>query len=90
MFLVACGQTDQSRINAAAATLADVRATRLLPDLPEDCRRLARSGVVDGTRLDVALLRTDAALVRQHQRTDRCADWYDQLQTGFAGSGAPQ
>lgn len=67
-------------MRAAGAASGEVRAERSLPSLPEDCRRLSRSGVQEGDRLDVAVLKADAALDRQNARTARCAGWYDQLQ----------
>jgi hypothetical protein len=61
------------------AVVVEARAEQVLPDLPADCRRQSRSGVQAGDRLDVAVLKTDAALDRQNARTLRCAEWYDQL-----------
>ncbi len=88
-FCAACGQTDSARIQAAGAAVGGARAEQVLPDLPEDCRRLSYSGVRAGDRLDVAVLKADAALARQNARTARCADWYDQLQAGLQ-QGGPQ
>ena len=83
VFLSACGQTDTARIQAAAEATGAARAEALLPDYPDDCRRLSYSGVRAGDRLDVAVLKADAALTRQNARTARCADWYDQLQAAL-------
>ena len=85
--LTACGQTDIARIQAAGEAVGKVRAEQVLPDLPEDCRRLSYSGVREGDRLDVAVLKADGALARQNARTARCADWYDQLQAGLQHDG---
>jgi len=67
--------------------VGEARAEQVLPDLPEDCRRLSYSGVRKGDRLDVAVLKADAALARQNARTMRCADWYDQLHAGLQQDG---
>lgn len=83
----ACGQTDIARIQAAGEVVGEARAEQVLPDLPEDCRRLSYSGLRKGDRLDVAVLKADAALARQNARTTRCADWYDQLQAGLQQDG---
>lgn len=87
VFLSACGQTDGARIQAAGEAVGEARAEQVLPDLPDDCRRLSYSGVRAGDRLDVAVLKTDAALARQNARTSRCADWYDQLKAGLQHDG---
>ena len=73
----ACAQTDAARIQQAAKAVADVRAAQIWPKYPDECRRISRSGIVEGDRLDVAVLKLDAALARQNARTRRCADWYD-------------
>lgn len=83
VFLSACGQTDIARIQAAGEAVGEARAEQVLPDRPEDCARLSYSGVRAGDRLDVAVLKTDAALARQNARTARCAEWYDQIQAGL-------
>ncbi len=77
--LAGCAGTDH-----AAEIKGQLEATRILPDLPGHCRRLIRSGVRAGERLDIALLKTDAALAQQHKHTRLCADWYDDLRSGFA------
>ena len=84
IFLTACAGIDD-RLYAAATAQGEIEATKQLPDLPPDCRQISRSGVRRGDRLDTALLKTDAALARQNDRTGRCADWYDEIQAGFAG-----
>jgi hypothetical protein len=75
--LSACGPNDLSRIEASAQSIGQARAAAVWPDLPPDCRRTARHGIQPGDRLDVAVLKADAALSRQNARTLRCADWYD-------------
>lgn len=82
IFMAGCGETDQ-RLGRVAKAQGVLEATRELPDQPADCRRIVRSGVRSGDRLDTALLKTDAALSRHHQITRFCADWYDALQDGF-------
>lgn len=83
--LTACATVDP--LNDAARQEADagqvagaVDAVTQLPDQPSDCLRTERSGVADGDRLDVALLKTDQALGRANSRTRRCAQWYRDLQ----------
>lgn len=87
IFCAACAEDDAARLRAAGQAVGETRAEKALPDLPEDCRRRSYSGVGQGDRLDVALLKTDAALTRQNARTRRCADWYDDLQEGFRQDG---
>ncbi|MEP3892493.1 MAG: hypothetical protein ABJN52_00640 [Litorimonas sp.] len=77
LFCAACAQTDLPRLEAAAASLGTSQAIPALPPLPADCRKHARSGIKEGDRLDVALLKADDALTRQNARTTRCADWYE-------------
>ncbi len=77
------GQTDLSRVLDAGASIGQTQAERGFPDLPDDYRRLSYSAVRAGYRLDVAVLKADAALARQNARTTHCADWYDQLQAGL-------
>lgn len=88
IFCVGCGQTD-ARLNAVGADRGKRAAERMLPELPTDCRALSRAGVRVGDRLDVALLKADRALLRQNDRTLRCAEWHDQLRVGLA-SISPQ
>lgn len=81
IFLTGC--SDRA-IEDAARDKADIEAAKVLPDLPDDCRRHAKTGVVIGDRLDTAVLKINGALGRQVTRTDRCAGWYDDLQAGVA------
>ena len=85
--MTACGQTDIARLQSAGEAVGEARAEQMLPDLPEDCRRLSYSRVRMGDRLDVAVLKADSALARQNARTTRCADWYDQLQAVLQQDG---
>lgn len=89
IFLTACAGIDR-RIDAAAEAEGQLEATRTLPDLPAYCREHTRSGVSRGDRLDTALLKTDAALAAEHERTRICAQWYDDLQEGFASDEIPE
>lgn len=85
IFLASRGQTDRTRIEAAAQAVGEARAAGLWPDLPADCRRTSRSGIEQGDRLDVAVLKADEALARQNARTLRCADWYDRQRPDAEG-----
>lgn len=93
LFLISCATVNpQDRINDAAKKKAEagqvdqaIEATTQLPDQPGDCKRNERSGVTDGDRLDVALLKTDRALSRANSRVQRCANWYEDLQKSRKG-----
>lgn len=84
----ACAQTDAARLAAAGRSIGTARAgpaiAEALATPPDDCRRTARGGVQAGERLDVAVLRLDAALARQNARTLACADWLDATRTGLS------
>lgn len=96
IFLSAC-ETNKQRIQKAAAQKANAEAVgpaldllkteraqaNNLPMLPIDCKRLERSGVAEGDRLDVALVKTDKALTRANGRVGRCADWHANLRKGL-------
>ena len=84
--LSACAGTE-ARLDAASEAQGQLEATRNLPEWPERCRQIIRSGVRDGDRLDVALLKTDAALVRQQELARVCSRWYGELREGFANTG---
>lgn len=78
--------TDRARLNAAAATQGDASVTaqaitqaRRVPSQPKDCGAREHSGVRVGDRLDVALVKTDAALSRANAKGRRCAGWYEDL-----------
>lgn len=88
LFLIGCGQTE-SRPFKAIEGQAEIEAGRVLPDFPPRCRALIFSDVRPGDRLDVALLKTDAALARQHSQTRICAAWYDELKAGLSEENPP-
>lgn len=85
VFLAGCGATSQQRAGAAArlgaeaGLVAEALATGRMPAYPADCRRWQPSGVVEGDRLDAALVKTDQALTQANLRVRRCAEWYDGL-----------
>lgn len=82
LFLSGCGTSD-ARFAAAArekelatqlqAAIEREAQLREGMRLPEDCARRERSGVKAGDRLDIAALKTDAALGRANDRAVRCA-----------------
>lgn len=76
--------TAKARLEAIGAAQGKQNAERILPALPDDCRRYERSGVRKGERLDVALLRADQAIGRGNARVQRCANWYDDMRAGYA------
>ncbi|WP_349506742.1 hypothetical protein [Agrobacterium tomkonis] len=58
-----------------------------LPPLPDDCRvKEAHAAVTESAEVRSILIRERAALDRQNTRTDRCAGFYDETRTRFAGS----
>jgi hypothetical protein len=86
VFLTGCATSDLDRLTSAKVTeaqIANVEAmiaeARRVPDYPADCRKLERSGVRPGDRLDVAVLKGDQAIGRGNARAQRCAAWYDAL-----------
>jgi hypothetical protein len=88
LFSSGCGSDAPARLAAAErtkveASLTDqVRAAEALPELPADCRRREASGVVEGDRLDVALVKSERALARQNARGGRCAGFYEDVRAG--------
>lgn len=90
-FCSACAQTEplsaKDRLATVAADRGNRAAEKSLPDYPPDCRVKARGRVVTGDGHGVAALKVDHALFQQHERTDRCATWYDQLQAGWNAAG---
>lgn len=86
LFLSACETVDE-RLQVAAVSQGQIAAARVHPDLPADCRKHERSGVLNREPLDVALIKTDQALGRANARVSRCAGWNDQLKAGIEGSG---
>lgn len=83
--LSGCAASSQARLNGAArigaeaGLVPEALAAAQLPEYPPDCRRWQPSGVVEGDRLDAALLKTDQALTQANLRVRRCATWYDGL-----------
>lgn len=72
---------DKAKANAAkdAVTAAEkiVQEARRMPDFPVECRKLWRSGVALGDRLDTATKKTDNALGGANKQIAKCAAWYD-------------
>ena len=84
VFLAGCAtNNEQARLGQALATADVIRLAEQelakLPPIPADCKKLERSGVKAGDRLDVALLKTDQALGRSNNRVSRCAKWYEDV-----------
>lgn len=50
-----------------------------IPSLPGDCAVTERSGVAEGDRLDIALVKTDHALLRANQRVSRCHAHHEKI-----------
>lgn len=85
IFLTACVDRNAQRLAEARAEQAradlvdEALAVAELPELPADCRRREASGVEEGDRLDVALLKAERAIGRGNARVSRCAAWHDDL-----------
>ncbi|KAB2765504.1 hypothetical protein F9L00_03405 [Brucella anthropi] len=68
----------------ASETQGRAAAGTNLPDYPEDCRRKeAHAPLVEGQEKLSILKREREALDRQNARTDRCADFYDDVKRGL-------
>lgn len=83
MMLTLSGCASDAALKQAATTqgLADARIT--LPTYPEDCRQMeAHAPLVVGSEVRSVLKRERAALGRQNDRTQRCANFYDDLKAG--------
>jgi hypothetical protein len=52
-----------------------------LPDQPSECPKPEASNVKSGDRLDIAVVKTDAALDRANAKAKACSDWYDSIQS---------
>jgi hypothetical protein len=75
--LISCGD-NAARLEAAAERIGTSRAEEAgFPDLPADCRDHTVIRPALGERLDDLVLRYAWALGAEHDRTDRCAAWYD-------------
>lgn len=46
------------------------------PRVPTDCKMVEGAGIKLNERLDVALIKADAALMRANSRISRCWNWY--------------
>lgn len=57
-----------------------------IPEYPSICRETVASDVKEGDRLDVALLKTDAALGTANNKLVSCGAWYDNIRET---AGAP-
>jgi hypothetical protein len=86
LFLSGCATVD-SRLKDAADRQGVLAAGRSIPDLPGECRKRERSGVLKGDPLDTALIKTDRALGRANARVTRCAEWHDQVRGAIEGGG---
>lgn len=86
IFLASCGTINTTLLEAGQRS-GEVEASKQVSEYPEDCRRISKSGVKEGMRLDEALLRTDQALTNQNNRSRRCAEWYDELKTNIEEIG---
>lgn len=93
LFFAACA-TDRARYLSAVATRADasiaVQAAEDaddIPDQPADCRKREAAGIGPGDRLDVAVVKYDAALGRANARAIRCAEWHDDLKAARNRTG---
>jgi hypothetical protein len=80
-----------NRLEAAAGKKAEASVVTQalqvdLPSQPPECGQPERSGVRQGDRLDVALVKTDRALGRANEKSALCARWYDELRIGIAAS----
>lgn len=64
-----------------ALTAADKPETPL-PDQPADCPKPETAMIKSGERLDVALVKTDAALDRANAKAKACSDWYASIKKG--------
>jgi hypothetical protein len=66
-------------LKTEAGLVSTALNTQVFPVYPNDCRRWQTSGVNEGDRLDLALLKTDQALNQANLRIKRCSTWYDGL-----------
>lgn len=77
----ATAEADKARAAQVEVALASaeksVQQARQMPLLPSECRRLWRSGIELGDRLDVAAKKSDIALGNANKQIAGCAAWYD-------------
>jgi hypothetical protein len=76
-------QTSEDIIKAAAEEKARQDEALRLPNQPAECGKRVRSGVSQGDRLDVAVIKTDIALGSANARGGRCAEWYNTLKRQY-------
>jgi len=70
----------------ASAKQRGVRAGVSFPDLPDDCRRMeAHAEITEGSEVRSVLRRERDAIDWQNARTARCARFYDDTRSRFAG-----
>lgn len=78
-----CATTEQ-RLIKAGEVKGKVEAGVNLPDQPADCRvQEEHAALKAGDEVRSVLVRERSALDRQNSRTDRCADFYDDLKNEF-------
>ena len=88
--LSGCADDRVARIATAAAEEGKAKAEVDLPAYPPDCRRQEpHAPLVAGAETRSALKRERGALDRQNARTDRCAGWYDALDSEISEATAP-
>lgn len=70
-----------ANLNKQAATVQGTAQARVsLPRYPDDCRmKEVHAALAAGVEIRSILKRERAALDRQNSRTDRCAQFYDDL-----------
>jgi hypothetical protein len=63
--------------------MGKLAAVRAIPDQPADCRvKEKHVRVIAGADPWSLLIREGSFLDKQNARTDRCADFYNQMKTG--------
>lgn len=83
MILSSCGAIEK-RLGDAAEKQGQTQARVNLPDHPDDCRKKEpHAEIREGVEVRSVLARERAALNRQNERTDRCADFYDDVKRRF-------
>lgn len=67
-------------VGESAERAGRAKASRQLPAYPDDCRKNEdHAPLTDGAEVRSVLKRERQALDRQNARTDRCAEFYDNL-----------
>lgn len=80
--LTACNST-LDRGKQAGTKIGEARATTVLPEYPDRCRKKQPLGFRKGVRLDVALKRARERIRVANSQADDCAAWYDAIRLGF-------